>query len=63
MSIFLNSLIEEARFELKLHSVGSLDELMELFELIDNQNRLLLKGDNPTVLGIKGFSRDTSFDK
>ena len=44
VGILLNGLRDEVRAELKLHTFNTLDELMNLGELVESRNSLLNKG-------------------
>ena len=44
LGLFLNGLKDEVRAELKLHSFHTLDQLMNLAEMVESRNNLLLKG-------------------
>ena len=44
VGIFLNGLRDRVRAELKLHAFNTLDELMDLAELVESRNSLLNKG-------------------
>ena len=49
LGLFLNGLKDEVRAELKLQSFHTLDELMDLAELVESRNQLLSRcGSKPT---------------
>jgi len=65
--IFLNGLKEEIQTELKLHAIGSLEELMDKALLLEEKNNALRKaglmgtkkkgGERPLTRQTKGFTR------
>ena len=49
--LFLNGLKDEVRVELELHSFHTLEELMDMAEMVESRNKMLQKG------GARGFGR------
>ena len=52
LGLFLNGLKDEVRAELKLHSFHTLDQLMNLAEMVESRNSMLVK--NSSKGGSKG---------
>ena len=59
-SLFLNSLKEEVRAEVKIHKYDTLDEMIDLAEVIDDRNRLISRGENR---GYMGGNRGTTWTR
>ena len=59
-SLFLNGLKEEVRAEVKIHKYDTLDEMIDLAEVIDDRNRLISRGPNK---GYVGGNRETTWPR
>ena len=61
LGLFLNGLKDEVRAELKLHSFHTLEQLMNLAEMVESRNNLLLKSTVRGVGKVMGYQGSTRF--